>query len=116
MNFKKNTEDKIGIIFFLIGLIYLLIMTYIGLTNLGVWYDEIYSMGISNLPLNEMFSLGTKDVHPLLYYLIFKVFIKLFGILNIVNLTLIGKVVSLIPFYLITLLSFTKVKKNFGIL
>jgi len=73
-------------------------------------------MGISNLPLNEMFSLGTKDVHPLLYYLIFKVFIKLFGILNIVNLTLIGKVVSLIPFYLITLLSFTKVKKNFGIL
>ena len=118
MNFLKNktTEDKIGIIFYILGLIYIGILTYIGLTKLGLWYDEIFSIGISQLPLNELMDLGTRDVHPLLYYFIFKGFIKIFAIFNFTDIVMIGKFLSILPFYLLFVLALTKVRENWGIL
>lgn len=112
-NFKNNSEDKLGIILFIIGLIFLIITSYIGLTKLGLWYDEFYSIAYSQLPISEMIGLGSKDVHPILYYLIYKVFVKIFTFLDV---AVVGKIVSLIPIYLIGLLSITKVRKNFGYL
>lgn len=110
---NRSNEDKIGIILFIIGIIFLLITTYIGLTKIGLWYDELYSIAFAQLPISDMLEIGPKDVHPILYYLIFKTFIKIFTFMDI---GVIGKIVSLIPIYLIGLLSITKVKKNFGYL
>lgn len=110
---NKSNEDKIGIILFIIGIIFLLITTYIGLTKIGLWYDELYSIAFAQLPISDMLEIGPKDVHPILYYLIFKIFIKIFTFIDI---GVIGKIVSLIPIYLIGVLSITKVKKNFGYL
>ena len=111
----KNSSDEntIGILLFMIGAVFLLITTYIGLTKIGLWYDELYSIAFSQLPVSEMLDLGSRDVHPLLYYLIFKVFIKIFSFLDV---AVVGKIVSLIPIYLIGILSVTKVKKDFGML
>ena len=83
------------------------------MTKIGLWYDELYSIAFSKLPLAEIYDLGSRDVHPLLYYLIFKVFIKIFTFLDV---AVVGKIVSLIPLYLIGILSITKVRKNFGFL
>ncbi len=114
LDVKNNSkEDNLGIILFIIGIIFLLISTYIGLTKIGLWYDELYSIAFSQLSFHEMLEIGPKDVHPILYYLIFKAFTKIFTFLDI---AVIGKIVSLIPIYLIGLLSITKVKKNFGYL
>lgn len=113
-DFKNNSnEQNLGIALFIIGIIFLLITTFIGLTKIGLWYDELYSIAFSQLPLSEMFDLGPKDVHPLLYYIIFKGFIKIFTFLDV---AVVGKIVSLIPIYLIGILSITKVRKNFGML
>lgn len=113
-DFKNySNEDKTGIILFIIGIIFLLITTYIGLTQIGLWYDELYSIAFAQLTKAEMMYIGTQDVHPLLYYIIFKVFVKIFSFLDV---ALIGRIVSLIPIYLIGLLTITKVKKNFGLL
>lgn len=113
-DFKNNSkEDNLGIILFIIGIIFLLITTYIGLTKIGLWYDELYSIAFAQLPIHDMLEIGPKDVHPILYYIIFKAFTKIFTFLDI---GVIGKIVSLIPIYLIGLLSITKVKKNFGYL
>lgn len=110
--FKNNSnEDNLGILLFLIGLIFLLITTYIGLTKIGLWYDELYSIAFAQLPVADMLDLGPKDVHPLLYYFIFKVFVKIFTFLDI---ALVGRIVALIPIYLIGVLTIFKVKKNFG--
>ena len=114
VDFKNNSkEDNLGILLFIIGLIFLIITTYIGLTKIGLWYDEFYSIAFSKLSISEMMDLGPRDVHPLLYYLIFKVFLKIFPFLDP---AVVGRIVSLIPIYLIGVLSVTKVKKNFGYL
>jgi uncharacterized membrane protein len=110
---KNNSEDKLGIILFIIGIIFLIITTYIGLTKIGLWYDEFYSIAISKLSVSEIIDLGPRDVHPLLYYFIFKGFLKIFTFLDA---AVVGKIVSLVPIYLIGLLSITKVRKNFGYL
>lgn len=113
-DFKNNSkEDNLGMILFIIGIIFLLITTYTGLTKMGLWYDELYSIAFAQLPIHGMLEIGPKDVHPILYYLIFKFFTK---ILTFLDIAAIGKIVSLIPIYLIGLLSITKVKKNFGYL
>ena len=112
-NFKNSEEDKLGIILFIIGIIFLVITTYIGLTKIGLWYDEFYSIAFCKLSISEMIDLGSRDVHPLLYYFIFKVFLKIFAFLDA---AVVGKIVSLVPIYLIGLLSITKVRKNFGYL
>ena len=108
MNFEK--KDYIGLILLVIGLFYLILITYIGFNNWGVWFDEVFSFKMVRLPLNVMITLGISDVHPLLYYFIFKVFYKLLSPLNI---ALIGIIVSLIPLYLLAILSVTKIRKNF---
>ena len=113
-DFKNNSnEDNLGIFLFIIGIIFLLIATYIGLTKIGLWYDELYSIAFSQLSVSDMLLIGPKDVHPILYYLIFKSFAK---ILTFLDIGVVGKIVSLIPIYLIGILSITKVKKNFGYL
>lgn len=110
--FKGNSkEDNLGITLFIIGLVFLLITTFIGLTKIGLWYDELYSIAFAQLPIADMLDLGPKDVHPLLFYFIFKVFVKLFTFLDI---AVVGRIVSLIPIYLIAILTLLKVKKNFG--
>lgn len=114
LDFKNNSkEDNLGIILFIIGIIFLLITTYTGLTKIGLWYDEFYSIAFAQLSIHDMLEIGPKDVHPILYYIIFKLFTK---ILTFLDIAVIGKIVSLIPIYLIGLLSITKVKKNFGYL
>lgn len=112
-NFNK---DKLGWVLFILGFLFLIITSYIGLTKLGVWYDEIYSIAFVQLPFEEMLNLGLQDVHPLLYYLIFKVFFKLFTLVGFTNVIVIGKIVSLIPFYLLGALILFKVRKNWGML
>lgn len=112
--FKNGSnEEKLGISLFIIGIIFLLITTYIGLTKIGLWYDELYSIAFSQLSTSEMLTIGPKDVHPLLFYIIFKAFIKIFSFLDM---AVVGRIVTLIPIYLIGILSITKVKKNFGML
>lgn len=114
LDFKNNSkEDNLGIILFIIGIIFLLITTYTGLTKIGLWYDEFYSIAFAQLSIHDMLEIGPKDVHPILYYIIFKLFTK---ILTFLDIAVIGKIISLIPIYLIGLLSITKVKKNFGYL
>ena len=115
MNYKnKITENNLGIFFFIIGLIYLIITTYIGLTQVSIWYDEIFSVQMAVYPLDYLINTGINDVHPLLYYGIFKCFVFLFNVFNYTDYIVIGKIVSLIPMYLLWIFSLKKKKKLFG--
>lgn len=110
-----NKEDKLGKILFIISIITLLYVSYIGFTKLGMWYDEIYSLGMVKSPFNDFINFAFLDVHPPLYYLIFKVFYKI-GVFLGINPIIVGKFTSLLPFYLILVLAATKVRKNWGYL
>ena len=104
-----NKEEKLGKILFITSIIALIYVSYIGFTKLGMWCDEIYSLGIIK-SFSEFTPYLTNDVHPPLYYLIYEGFYKILGIDPI----LVGKFTSLLPFYLILTLAFTKVRKNWG--
>lgn len=117
MNFKDLiNQKKLGIFLFGLSFIYLFIMTYIGLTNQSIWNDEQFTYALIQLPINQLIEIGVHDVHPPLYYLIFKFFIKIFELFNVYNIVLIGKFVSLTPFYLLIILAIVKIRKDFGLL
>lgn len=109
-------EENVGKFLFFIALAYLLITTYIGLTKVGAWSDEIYSIALASIPFNDFLDFALNDVHQILYYLIFRFFVLVFSIFNYTDIAGIGKFVSLFPFYLLIILSFFKVRKNFGLL
>lgn len=113
---EKSFDDKLGIALIIIGLFFLLLMSYTGFNNLSVWYDAIFSIRLVQLPLSQLFIEGVSDVHPLLYYLIFKGFVNFFAVFNINNIVWIGKFVSLLPMYLLVVVSILKIKKRFGLL
>lgn len=85
------------------------------LQNWGVWEDEMFTLQLIKHPLSQMFYYMAHDVHPPLYYLVFKFISKIAFTLNITHdLKLIGRFVSLLPIYLIFITAITKIKKNFG--
>lgn len=118
MDFFNNlsNEDKTGLILYSIGIIFLLITTFVGLTRMGLWIDELYTIRIIQLPIADLINLGMGDVHPLLYYFIYKLFFKILLIFGTADVAVVGKIVSLIPVYLIAILSWFKIRKNFGLL
>ena len=113
---SNRLKNHIGIGFSIIGILILLYVSYFGLTHLGTWYDEIFSMWVVNLPYSEFWTIIFRDVHPPLYYLIYKAFIILFNVFNYNDVFVIGKIVSLVPIYILILLAYFKVRKNFGML
>lgn len=116
MKIKSITEENIGLVLFSLSIIYLIVATYTGIKNPDIWYDEIFSLQMGYYPLDNLINYGINDVHPLLYYFILKFFIHLSAVFNVGDVYLVCKIVSLIPFYLLAVLSFTKVKKLFGML
>lgn len=67
------------------------------------------------IPFNEFLEIGIHDVHPLLYYIILRIFFGLALFFNFENLVLISKFVSIIPIYLLLIISYTKIKNEFGL-
>ena len=112
----NDFKNRLGIGFSIIGIAVLLFVSYFGLTHLNTWHDEIFSMWIVSLPLDQFWTAIIEDVHPPLYYVIYKVFASSFNLFGIHNLTFIGKIVSLIPIYLLIIISFLKLRRNFGML
>ena len=111
MKFKSN--DRFGIVLYVIGVIFLIITSYIGLSGIGLWADEIYTLAIVQMPFNSFLASALGDVHPILYYVMLKSFLKVFAFGGI---AFSSKVFSLVPILLLGILSLTKIRKNFGFL
>lgn len=111
-----NNKKSLGLLFSSLSLILFLFVIAYALFKPGIGYDDYYTLGIIRLPLMDMISATAVNVHPPLYYIILKVFSKIFNPLDNQSLVLLGKIVSLIPIALILAVSFTKIKKEFGLL
>ncbi len=104
-------KDTLGIFLFILGIIYLLFVTYIGISMFSIWFDETFSMMLVTLPFSQAIEIALNDVHPPLYYIILKLFVKIFS--SFIPLEIISRLVSTIPMYLIVILSYKKVRKMF---
>lgn len=113
LNLDICSKDKLSVFIFILAGFYLFFMSYIGFSKLGLLPDEVYSLGLVKLSLKDMFYYATVDVHPVLYYLLVKCVAKLCFYNNLI---LVGRFVSLLPFYLLFILALTKIRKDFGLL
>ena len=80
-----------------------------------IWVDEAFSLSMIKHSYWKMIQLTAQDVHPPLYYIILKFlvdgFFRLFQPESVIYHT---KLVSVIPYILLLLLAFTKIRKNWG--
>lgn len=112
----KNNEDKLGIGLFLLSLIFLIFATYISFTQTSMWFDEIFSYELVRHSFTTISNNIAIDVHPPLYFYIYKIFNDAALLIGINDARLVGKFVSILPIYLLFILAITKIKNNFGLL
>ena len=117
-NFKsKSLEDKVGIVLFILSIIFFIFVISVVLTKPALWYDELYSLSMSRLSFTDILAFTSGDVHPPLSYLLLKIPVSILTCLNIqFNIGIIGKIISFIPFILLLVLSSTKIRNRFGTL
>lgn len=75
----------------------------------NLWFDESYTVGIVSKSFADIWTIGSNDVHPILYYWILHIFYLIFGS-NIY----IYRFLSMIPIAILSILGYTHIKKDFG--
>lgn len=102
----KNNKIKIAHIFIIALTIILPIMAVF---NPNLWFDEAYSVGVANQDWGNLFISTIDDVHPILYYILLKIFTMIFG-----NSMVVFRVFSVIPLIVLSLFSYTHISKKYG--
>lgn len=101
----NNKLKKIHIVIIVIGMIYL----SLSVLNNNIWFDEAYSVGLANHNIVDLCKIAAHDVHPVLYYIILRIFVVIFSKSMIVY-----RIVSLIPMYILLIFGYTHISKEFG--
>lgn len=112
---EKPWQDKLGILLFICSLIFILIMVFLSF-NRSIWADEALTFKIIKQSYFGMIQLTAADVHPPLYYIILKTILLILNSVIPIDEIFLGKLVSVIPFILLALISFIKLKKDWGYL
>lgn len=110
---ETKDKDIFGMIFFALSILILAYMFITPLNQLIVHIDEYFTLTLTTLPISDIITINTWDVHPPLHYLLGKVAVKLaamFGMDSFFSL----KVLSIIPYILILIISATKIRKDYG--
>ena len=96
---------KLHIALIIIGIIFILLPAF----HTNIWYDEAYTVAIVTHSFQDIWIIGSNDVHPVLYYFMLKFINLLFGT-NI----LAYRLFSVIPIIILGFLGFTHIRKDFG--
>lgn len=95
----------IHILVIAIGIIFILIPNF----HTNLWFDESYTVGMVNRSFTEIWSIGTFDVHPILYYWILKIISLIFG-----NNILVYRLFSTLVIAILGIIGYTHIRKDFG--
>ena len=104
----KKKKDKIlilNIIIIILGTIFI----SLGAFHTNIWFDESYSVAISNLCFSEIWNIGGNDVHPVFYYMMLKIVSLIFG-----NNILVFRLFSIVPIVILSILGITHIRKDYG--
>lgn len=106
MNVKKiNILRYLHIAITIIGGIFVLFPCF----HTSLWFDESYSVAIASHPINEIWTIGSYDVHPVLYYIM----LHILGIFT--NGSILSyRIFSAVPLIILGILGLTHIKKDFG--
>ena len=108
-------KENIGKILFSIGRVMLFIMIFNPLNSFFIHIDEWYTISLIKMSFIDGIKLTAGDVHPPLYYLLVKSVVKILTWLNIpFNLIYVSKIVTLMPYLILLIVSATKVKREYS--
>lgn len=77
--------------------------------QINMWFDESYTVALAKRSIKEIWVIGSKDVHPILYYYIVKL---AFLISN--NNIIVARLFSCLPLVILSTLGYTHIRKDFG--
>ena len=103
-------RDLLGKLFFGISILILIYMFISPLTHTILHIDEYWTYSLVNLPFMQGMTVAVHDVHPILYYLILYLFKPIAGSDNFYFF----KVLSIVPYLLLLVVSATKIKDDHG--
>lgn len=102
---KKSKLKYLHIAVIILGTIFISLSIF----HTSLWFDESYSVGISNHTFKDIWVIGGSDVHPVFYYCVLHILNLIFG-----NNILIYRIFSMICTALLGILGFTHIRKDFG--
>ncbi len=113
---KWKIEDWSGM-FFLTAAFGMLILSARLCFADGIWYDELFTMGLTGSSFQELTTYTAKDVHPPFYYYYVKTVRDLCqAVAPGINGIVVGKICSVLPLAGLFVYGMTKVRKHFGLL
>lgn len=113
---KWEYEDWFGALFLLSAVGMLGISVRLCFAD-GIWYDELYTMGLTDRSFAQLTAYTARDVHPPFYYYYVKVIQKLCQAVSPqINVILVGKLCSVLPLIGLLAYGITKVRRRFGLL
>ena len=112
-----DNKNFIGKFFFILSVLILVYLFIIPVNHLVIHIDEHFTLGLIQLPFADAWKLIISDVHPPLYYMLLMGGLKLLNMLNVsYNLTFACKMMSLLSYVLLMIISLTKIRKQYGML
>ncbi len=111
---REKYEKWIGFIFLAAAAGMLILSVRLCFAD-GIWYDELFTMGLTGKSFGEAKALTARDVHPPFYYYYVKSVSQLcLAVFPGANRVIIGKLCSVLPLLGLAAYAVTKVKKHFG--
>lgn len=75
----------------------------------NLWFDESYSVAMAKHSFAEIWQIGGKDVHPILYYFCLHILYLIFG-----NNMIVYRIFSVLSIALLGVIGYTHIRKDFG--
>lgn len=100
-------------VFIVVGSLFLLLTAFHG----NIWFDESYSVAIASQPFSAIWTYGSCDVHPILYYCALHVLYLIAGVglgANTTILITVYRVFTVLGAIALALLGYTHIRKDFG--
>lgn len=110
---SNKNKDFLGVFFFALSIIFLFYLFITPLNHLVCQIDEFFTRTVLLLPVNDIITVTSTDVHPPLYYLMGKLVAELSAIFGI-DLLYSLKLLSILAYILILIISATKIRKEYG--
>ncbi len=114
----KTLNDKwnnlIGYSFTLLA-VFVLGLVIAGCFGTDIWYDELFSVGMTSHSYKDIVKITANDVHPPLYYFYVKLIHDICGILMPqISEIVVLKLASILPAILMFIIGFTIIRKEYG--
>ena len=115
LNQTDNYKDYLGKFLFIISLFILGLMVFLIIQKPFLHIDEWFTKGLLTLSFRDMVHVTAGDVHPPLYYATVWVPVKILNLLHIkFDKIVVMKMMSVLPYVILCIISFTKIRKDYG--